>query len=276
MNYRHGFHAGNVADVLKHGVLLAILDYLARKPGAVTVLDSHAGAGLYDRAADGEWPAGIGRLESAAALPPLAARLVAAVAPYPDSYPGSPILARDCLRPQDRLIACERDPGVASRLRRALAGDRRAAVHCRDGWGGLKALLPPATPRCLVLIDPPYETADDFTRLATGLVQAGQRLSTAILAGWYPVKGRAAADGLAAALYRSGLARVLRVELLVEPADDPRRLAGSGLILVRPPFGLAAALAADLPAIVDTLGRRGTGGARVDWLSGETAAPSEE
>lgn len=271
MNYRHGFHAGNVADVLKHGVLLAVLDHLTRKDSAVTVLDSHAGAGLYPLGDDGEWHDGIGRLAAADGLPPLMRRLVAAVARHRPAYPGSPLLALAALRSQDRLIACEQDPGEAARLRRTVGGDRRAAVHCRDGWAALKALLPPATPRCVVLIDPPFEAPDDFARLADGLVLAAHRAPTATLIGWYPVKGRAAPLALAEALGGAGLARLLRVELLVEPDDDPRRLAGSGVMLVRPPFGLDHRLSGELPAVLDALGRQGTGRIAVDWLAGEEA-----
>lgn len=272
MNYRHHFHAGNAGDVLKHLVLATIIERLEAKPAPITVIDSHAGAGLYELDPEGgEWREGIGRLldHDPATWPPLCAAYATALAGDALLYPGSPLVALRLLREQDRVIACETVAPVADALKDALARDPRAAVHRRDGWGALRAFLPVKTGRSVVLIDPPFEAGDDFEQLAAHLIEAAKRASTAILLGWYPVKGRRAADRLHETLRVSGVARTLAVELLTQPDHDPGRFAGSGLIVIRPPWRLDEDLARDLPALVDLMGYRATGSARVEWLAGE-------
>jgi 23S rRNA (adenine2030-N6)-methyltransferase len=282
VNYRHAFHAGNFAEVHKHAVLCRILNYLRGKPAPFRVIDTHAGAGLYDLAGpeaarSGEWREGIARLFGADLPLPATALL----APYLEAigalnerdrltaYPGSPALARAWLRPQDRLIACELEPGAATALAQNLRGDPRIKTVRIDGWTAMNAYVPPKERRGVVLVDPPFEEEGDFARLAHGLAAAHRKWSTGIYMLWYPIKGRSAPDILAKNLCRLAIARVLRCELNVRGLSDPSRLNGSGLILVNPPWTLAEELAVLLPVLAERLGRDGKGSFRLDWLAGE-------
>jgi 23S rRNA (adenine2030-N6)-methyltransferase len=284
VNYRHAFHAGGFADVFKHAVLCRILHYLRAKPAAFRVIDTHAGAGLYDLAGPeasrgGEWHDGIERLMAAQLAAPVAALLV----PYLEvigalnergrlkTYPGSPALARAWLRPQDRLIACEIEPQAAAALRQNLRGDTRIKTLEIDGWTALGAYVPPKERRGLVLVDPPFEQDSDFFRLARGLTAAHRKWATGIYALWYPIKGRSEPDALAKSLRRLGIAKMLCAELIVAPLSDPTRLNGCGLILVNPPWTLESELSVLLPALAGILGRDGKGGFKLDRLT--RAAP---
>ena len=287
VNYRHAFHAGNFADVFKHAVLCRILHYLRGKPAAFRVIDTHAGAGLYDLAGPeasrgGEWQDGMARLMAAQLAGPVAALL----APYREVvealnergrlmvYPGSPALARAWLRPQDRLIACEVEPQAIAALRSNLRGDVRIKTLAIDGWTAFGAYVPPKERRGLVLVDPPFERDSDFFRLAGGLSVAHHKWATGIYALWYPIKDRSEPDALAKKLRRLGIAKILRAELSVAPLSDPTRLNGCGLILVNPPWTLERELSVLLPALAAILGRDGKGGFRLDWLSREGALAS--
>jgi 23S rRNA (adenine2030-N6)-methyltransferase len=282
VNYRHEFHAGNFADVFKHAVLCRILWYLRSKPAAFRVIDTHAGAGLYDLRSDaatrgGEWHSGIERLLSAK----LSEAVKQLLAPYLDVigalnqpgrltiYPGSPALVRAWLRPQDRLIACELEPKANVALARNLSGDSRIKTLGIDGWIALNAYVPPKERRGLVLIDPPFEADSDFSNLVTGLGAAYRKWATGIYALWYPVKGRREADMLAKRLARLGLRKVLRAEILVEPLGDPVRLNGAGMILVNPPWTLEKELSALLPALIQVFGGAGKPAFRLDWLAAQ-------
>jgi len=282
VNYRHAFHAGGFADVFKHAVLCRILHYLRAKPAAFRVIDTHAGAGLYDLAGPeasrgGEWHDGIERLMAAQ----LAAPVDALLAPYLEvigalnergrlkTYPGSPALARAWLRPQDRLIACEIEPQAAAALRQNLRGDTRIKTLEIDGWTALGAYVPPKERRGLVLVDPPFEQDSDFFRLARGLAAAHRKWATGIYALWYPIKGRSEPDALAKSLRRLGIAKMLCAELIVAPLSDPTRLNGCGLILVNPPWTLESELSVLLPALAGILGRDGKGGFKLDRLTRE-------
>ncbi|PWR20633.1 23S rRNA (adenine(2030)-N(6))-methyltransferase RlmJ [Zavarzinia compransoris] len=274
MNYRHHFHAGNLGDVLKHLVLAAVIERLKAKDAPITVIDTHAGAGLYELDSQGgEWQGGIGRLipSEAAGWPPLLAPYAAALGGEPLLYPGSPLVALRLLREQDRLIACETVEEVAAELRRHLAHDPRAAVHRRDGWAALRAFLPVKTGRTMVLIDPPFEAGEDFELLSRHIAEAAKRAPTAIVIGWFPVKGRRAVEALYRRLAGSGLEKLLAVEFLAEPDHDAGRFAGSGLVILRPPFQLDQALRETLPVLLDRMGYRATGSTRVEWLAGEAA-----
>ena len=287
MNYRHAFHAGSFADVFKHAVLCRILHYLRGKPAAFRVIDTHAGAGLYDltgaeASRGGEWHDGIERLLAARLTEPVAALL----APYLDvigalnergrlrTYPGSPAIVRAWLRPQDRLIACELEPKAAAALGRSLRGDNRIKTIAVDGWSALSAYVPPPERRGLVLVDPPFEEDGDFHRLSHGLAGAHRKWATGIFALWYPIKDRGEPDALAKRLRRLGIGKTLRAELSVAPLSDPTRLNGSGLILVNPPWTLHGELSMLLPALAGVLGRQDQGGFKLDWLSGEAEAAS--
>jgi 23S rRNA (adenine2030-N6)-methyltransferase len=280
MNYRHGFHAGNFADVVKHVTLSRLIAHLCAKPAAFRVIDTHAGAGLYDltgaeASRTGEWREGIARLLGASLAPDVCALLV----PYREAvaafnppgklvcYPGSPMLVRRWLRRQDRLIACELEPKATAALAQNLAGTSRAKVLTIDGWVALSAYVPPRERRGLVLVDPPYEAPDDFARLARVFAEAVRKWATGIYLLWYPIKDRSGPDALAKHLKRLGIGKILRAELTIAP-PDPSRLNGSGLIIVNPPWTLEDELAVLLPALARCLSQR-EGGFRLDWIARE-------
>lgn len=269
MNYRHAYHAGNFADVLKHAVLASVLAYMKRKDAPFRVIDTHAGVGLYDLAGEeagktGEWRSGIGRLVGPDALP-MTDEVAAILAPYLDvvralnpdgivrSYPGSPGLALALLRPQDRLIANELHPEDAQALRAALGRDRRAKVLTFDGWVALKALLPPKERRGVVLIDPPFEQPGELDRMAQGMAQAVRRFATGVYLLWYPIKDPAPVERFVTALAHLQLPRLLNVELMVEAPQQPARLSGCGLAIVNAPHALAGELEILLPDLVGRL-----------------------
>jgi len=287
MNYRHAFHAGNFADVIKHIVLVRILTYLHEKPAAFRVIDTHAGAGLYDLTSDeaergGEWRTGIARLMQAR----LSDAVMALVAPYLDivrafnphrdltAYPGSPLIARALLRPQDRLVACELEPKARKQLIGTLHRDPQGRVVDLDGWMALPAFVPPNERRGLVLIDPPFENRDEFTRLADGFAAAHAKWPTGIYMLWYPIKERRAAEMLADRVARAANAgggsdaKCLRVEFSVAPQTVDSGLVSTGLLIVNPPWTLAAELKAILHELEKPLGLGGAGRFRVDALRG--------
>jgi 23S rRNA (adenine2030-N6)-methyltransferase len=278
MNYRHAFHAGNFADVHKHAVLTRILLHLRLKPGAFRVIDTHAGAARYDLAGpessrSGEWREGIQRLWSTP-VEPLAQALLA---PYLDVvaalnpsgtlavYPGSPLLTRGMLRQQDRLVACELEPQAAAALAATLRGDRRAKTVAIDGWTALSAYVPPKERRGLVLIDPPFEEVGEFARLPSALSAAHRKWPTGIYMLWYPLKERRAPDAMAKKLTALGLTKLLRTELMVGALGDGGPLAGSGILVLNPPFTLEAELRTLMPALAARLSTHGAH--RLDWLS---------
>lgn len=266
MNYRHGYHAGNFADVLKHTALCELLRLLTAKDKKLFVLDTHAGAGGYDLAGDlarrtGEADAGIQRLAAAprAGMPEAVGRYLAAVAAYdrkfgpdrdgPRRYPGSPRLVRVGLRAGDRFIACELHPDEALALKREFAGDRAVEVRQADGYKVLKALLPPVERRGLVLIDPPFEVTDEYERLLRALRQGLRRFATGCYAVWYPIK-----DGTAGAFVREMAAfKPLVLELRLDGVA-PGKLAACGLAVINPPWRFEEAMREALPWIAARLG----------------------
>lgn len=295
MNYQHAFHAGNFADVHKHVVLARILIHLRQKPAAFRVIDSHAGAGRYDLFAaepsrSGEWRGGVERVWKEA-LPGerrqgADMRASDLLAPYPEvlaacnpggnlrTYPGSPLIVQKLLRPQDRLIACELEPKSAAMLAAVLRGDRRARALAIDGWTAIGAYVPPKERRGLVLVDPPFEDAADFVRLSEALAVAHRKWPTGIYMLWYPIKAREAPDMLARRLQRLGIAKTWRCELTLAEPSAAAGLAGSGLIVVNPPFTLDADLRILLPALGRMLApqapqvrRPRQALYRVDWLT---------
>jgi 23S rRNA (adenine2030-N6)-methyltransferase len=286
MNYRHAFHAGNIADVLKHVALARILVHLGEKAAAFRVIDTHAGAGRYDLASEqaartGEWHDGICRLW-AAELPDdirgLLAPYLAAVAAANGGgalrhYPGSPLIALSLMRPQDRMVACELESGAVAALAANLCRDARARAVTIDGWTALNAYVPPKERRGVVLIDPPYEDKHEFARLADALVAAGRKWATGIYVVWYPIKDRVAPDRLAAVLRRGAIPKsgqkVIRVELEWASAEARDGLAGAGLVIINPPWRLAGELGRILPALRTALGLPAGGRAKVDWLAGD-------
>ncbi|MBB5048337.1 23S rRNA (adenine2030-N6)-methyltransferase [Rhodopseudomonas rhenobacensis] len=282
MNYRHAFHAGSFADVIKHLVLVRILTYLQDKPAPFRVIDSHAGAGVYDLTGDeasrsGEWLTGIARIMQAR----FSEKAAPLVAPYLDivrafnpqreltAYPGSPLIARALLRPQDSLVACEVELTARKRLIKALHRDPQAKVVDLDGWVGLPAFVPPKERRGLVLIDPPYERKDEFERVAAGFSEAFAKWPSGCYVIWYPVKSRRATDGLAR--HVADLASraptpgsCLRLEFSVAPQSPEGGLVSTGLLIVNPPWTLAAELKIILPELEKPLGQGGAGRFRLE------------
>jgi 23S rRNA (adenine2030-N6)-methyltransferase len=297
MNYRHAYHAGNFADVLKHAVFALALQYLKRKTAPMRVIDTHAGAGRYaltspEAGKTGEWQGGIGRLigVDAAPLPRHAAHHLQ---PYLDAvraenasgrlavYPGSPTLALRLLRAHDTLIANELHPEERSRLEQALAGDPRAKVMGLDARIALKALLPPKERRGIVLIDPPFEAPDELDALATGLAEALQRFATGLYIAWYPIK-----DARPIARFHAAVAALvappskpLRIELMLRRPMERDRLNGCGLVVVNPPYTLEDELAPVLPELTQRLAAPEGGAAyrldRIDF-SERGAAPKRK
>ncbi len=283
MNYRHAYHAGNFADVVKHAVFARALAYLRRKPTPFRVIDTHAGSGRYlltspQAAATAEWRHGIGRLLGANALPlvpPLAAFLepyLAAVQAANSGpltvYPGSPAIALNLLRPHDRLIANELHPDARAELTRTIGRDRRAKVMGLDGFLALKALLPPKERRGVVLIDPPFEAPHEFERLAQGLAAGLQRFATGVFIAWYPIKEVKPITRFHAGLALATGARLLCVEILLQPPARGDRLVGCGLVIANPPYALEGELAAALPPLSRCLAVAGARAEhRLAWLS---------
>lgn len=282
MNYRHAFHAGNFADVMKHSVLARIIAHLREKPAPFRVIDTHAGPGLTDltgpeASRTGEWRDGIARLISS----PLGPEARALLGPYLEAvasfnpkgrlvaYPGSPTLVKTWLRHHDRLVACELEPKAAASLARHCKGDPRTKAVAVDGWTALTAYVPPKERRGLVLVDPPFEAFGDFARLAAGLAAAHRKWPTGIYLLWYPIKNLRETRRFATAVMGLGIPKILRAELTVAPASEQNRLFGSGLLVINPPWILQRDLAVMLPAVSLALRRGEAGSSNVDWLAHE-------
>ncbi len=302
MNYRHEFHAGNHADVLKHVCLLALLDALMRKPTPVFVLDTHAGSGNYDLASEpamrtGEAARGVERVitsgvarsrkvasgdagstgsTTTGADTPLAspalARYVAAVAAYRERagashYPGSPALIAATLRDVDRIACCELEPVAAEKLRRAFAHDTRVAVHRRDGFAAVKALLPPVEKRGLVLVDPPYEAQlAEFDAIREAVKVGLARWPQGVFAIWYPVKLERTLQPFLRSLSTLPSQGMLDARVLVRDAISPLTLNGSGMAIINPPWQIEEQLAPALEGVAKTLGEEGQGTSVLRWL----------
>lgn len=287
MNYRHHFHAGNFADVVKHVLLAGLLRALQRKEKGVLYADTHAGRGHYDLAAAAEgdsqgrtpeWPDGIGRLwnRAAAGLPPLVAAYLELVRDFdrssgnlgegPRFYPGSPAIARRLLRPVDRMALAERHPSEADVLRREWAGRPRSAVLEGDGYAALRGWLPPPERRALVLMDPPFEAQDEFRQMAAALREGLLRLPGGVFALWYPLTQRARVDDFLAAVRGLGPSSALACEVLIAGPASALKLRGCGLLVVNPPWQFEREAAPALDFLAETLAREPGAGARVEWL----------
>lgn len=262
MNYRHHFHAGNVADVFKHIVLLIVLESLRAKDKPFAVIDTHAGSGLYRLKAPGEFEQGIGRLWPARAQWPDLQGYMQRIAAWNTrelkAYPGSPLLIADMLRAQDAAVFIEQQSQECAALRDNLRGRSHIAVHQGDGLAMLPALVPPRENRGLVLIDPPYEQPDEFEHVGAALRDACRRWRNGTYLLWYPIKARRPVERLHDTARTLGL-DVVAVELLTLPEDVPQRLNGSGMLCVNPPWKLDERLRKILPALAEFLA--GPGGA---------------
>jgi 23S rRNA (adenine2030-N6)-methyltransferase len=280
MNYRHSFHAGNFADVFKHAILVGLLEALKAKQTAFCYFDTHAGAGRYDLHSEEarktrEHEAGVSRLLHATRLPAplhIYLNLVRALNTGHDlaHYPGSPLLANLLLREQDRGVLCETQPDEAAKLKALFSADARMAVHERDGYAALGALLPPRERRGLVLIDPPFEAQEDeFTAIEAALAAGLARWPTGTYAIWYPIKLRQQTLPFQRWFAQQKVAKALCTELLLHPDNSALRLNGCGMIIVNPPWKFDLTLAELLPALREHLAEGRFGQHRVEWLTGE-------
>lgn len=277
LNYRHAFHAGNFADVVKHALLARLVEYLKQKPKAFRVVDTHAGIGRYDLSGDeaqrtGERSAGIDRLSASSAwddqllLPYRQAVEATRLRHGPNAYPGSPLVARSLLRPQDRLSAYELHPLDARTLQEEFAGDYQVRATHLDGWLALGAHLPPKEKRGLVLIDPPFEETGEHERIVERVAGAWHRWPGGIYAVWYPIKQRDRRDALFRDLRESGMRNVLTVELLREPMSGEERLVGTGFVVVNPPWTFAAEAGRIVTLLRPLLETDGAGSSCVEML----------
>jgi 23S rRNA (adenine2030-N6)-methyltransferase len=283
MNYRHSYHAGNFADVLKHAVLAQIITYLKRKDQAFRVIDTHAGIGLYDLSSaeaqkTGEWREGIGRVTGAE----LSSELKAFLGPWLEAvealnpeggvlhYPGSPKLTRALLRKQDRLTAIELHPEDSKRLRQVFEGDYQVRVIELDGWLSLGAHLPPKEKRGLVLIDPPFEEAGEYDRMIDGLARATRRFPGGTYMLWHPIKADSALAAFDKKLIALGKPRTLTVRLMTRDNSTAPGLNGTGLVIINPPYTLEAELRQVLPELVQLLAQGPGAGSEVRVLVGES------
>jgi 23S rRNA (adenine2030-N6)-methyltransferase len=262
MNYGHAFHAGNFADVVKHVGMVCLLDRLIGKPTPLCYVETHAGRGIYDlrnEASRRSGEAASGVLRVAGTTPdsgPVRRYLgiVGRVNSFAavSMYPGSPAIAAALLRAEDRLILCESQAEEARALRQGFRDDARVSVHCRDGYSALRAILPPMPRRGCVLIDPPYESGDDTDRALDAIAEGLKRWPTGIFVLWYPIKQRHDALALRRQLGEMGAA-MMALEVCIRPDDNPVRLNGAGLAILRPPWRLEAALRKACTQLADTL-----------------------
>lgn len=276
MNYRHAFHAGNHGDVLKHAVLVRVLTYLTQKDSALAVLDAHAGIGEYDLTGveafkTGEWRGGIDKLLEAAPVEDLLSSYLDIVRGFNADgglrhYPGSPALALALLRPRDRLLLNELHPEDHETLAARFAHDRRVQVSQVDAGQAIRAQLPFREKRGLLLIDPAFEVTDETARVSRMVAQALRRMAHVCVMIWYPVTTQAFADDLCAGLVVAGAKAVLRAEMLVRPALENGGLAGSGVVVINPPWTLHDELKTVLPALAAVLGENGQGRHSLQWM----------
>lgn len=264
LSYRHGFHAGGPADVLKHAVLCFVLDYVLRKPKPVYVLDTHAGAGVYSLRSEmalktGEWQRGIGRLFDLADPPELLQPYFRLVRHVRDDlvYPGSPELARRLLRPQDRLEAAELHPTDHALLADRLGGQPRIRVTRADGLALMVSRMPPPERRAVVIVDPSYELADDDASIENALAKAVRAFAGGIYLLWYPVIARPRAEAFVAAIRQRVGKPTCRLEICTEADRSGRGMTGSGMLVVNPPWPLAETARRDVPIISYRLKAKG-------------------
>ena len=274
MNYRHSFHAGNSADVVKHSLLIALVRALQHKQSALTPIDTHAGCGLYDLSGEeaqrtGEATQGV--LRAFADPNPLlndyrAAVQAVNVGAEPHLYPGSPQILAQLLRPQDFLILNEKHPRDVHALRAVMRGTS-AAVYERDAYEFWLAMLPPRTPRGVVVVDPPYEQTDERARITATLAAACRKWAHGVTVIWYPLKDRATHGRWKQQLRKLGIPKLLSVEHWLYDGDQPGIYNGAGLYIVNPPYAFMQALPPLLEALRAALAPEGhRGELAADWL----------
>ncbi len=277
LSYRHGYHAGNFADVVKHSVVSLILQSLHKKDKAFCYHDTHAAAGTYDLSAgfaqkNKEYKAGIGSLWQAADVPaPLAPYINFVKQLNADSekltlYPGSPSVARQFLRPQDRMLLCELHSNEVVKLKQVFSRDRQVGVHHMDGYQSLNAFLPPKEKRGMVLIDPAFELPDERERFTSGLLTAANRWPTGIIAGWFPMQTKHFEQRIYRSLRESSVRNILAFELCVQSDAGPKAMYGCGMIIINPPWQLEETLQQVAPWLWENMNTAGEGGYKVHWV----------
>lgn len=281
MNYRHAYHAGNFADVMKHALLCLVIEHLKLKQKPFFMLDTHAGTGLTDLTGaeaqkTGEFRDGITRILAHPAPHPALSPWLAALrdprvpdgeAGMPACYPGSPLLASRLARSTDRLALCELHPQDAASLKALFARNRQIRVHEMDGYLALRSMLPPKERRGLVLIDPPYESRDEFDRVLSGLDEAFARWASGIYLVWYPVKDPSVSGAFLESLAERGREKTLVAELHIRAPGDPSRLSGCGIAAINPPWTFADAARGLLGWLAPVLAQGPGARARVEWLT---------
>ncbi len=279
LSYRHSFHAGNHADVLKHTVQSLIIESLTEKEKAFLYLDTHSGAGRYQLTSaesekTGEYLEGISRIWAASERPEILTPYLDIVEKLnPDGelryYPGSPLLAKELLRSQDQLIMTELHPSDYPRLVEEFTRDRRAEVLKEDGFQQLKSKLPPTSRRGFVLIDPPYELKTDYEAVVSGIVEGYKRFATGIYAIWYPVVSRTQINNMVEALRETEIRKILQIELGVQPDSEERGMTASGMIVINPPWKLEAQMQDIMPWLYQTLVPENQGHTLIEWITPE-------
>jgi 23S rRNA (adenine2030-N6)-methyltransferase len=292
LNYRHQFHAGNFADVMKHVLLLQLMRGMQRKEKGFLYLDTHAGRGRYDLAAAAqgdslarkpEHPDGIGRLESEDGLLPPVAEYVKVVRDFDRVssvggkgsassrfYPGSPWVALAAARPQDRLTFCEKHPEEAALLKDEFYHERRVSVQTMDGYTAIRAMLPASEKRALVLIDPPFEAQDEFAQILRGLGDGLTRMSGATFAVWYPLTERARVDEFLGKWEMMRPPPTFTAELTIAGENAPMKLKGCGLLVVNPPWQIDREIAPVLDSLATLLAQAPGGAGRLRWIVGDS------
>lgn len=279
LSYRHLFHAGNFADVFKHALLSRLLIALGAKGKPYCYLDTHAGTGRYDLAHEWAWKTrefenGIGRLWNRQDIPE-------ALAPYMDAvraenpkgrlryYPGSPLIALRLHRPGDRLVFSELNKTDGAELEAVVGRGRNASVHLMDGYQALKAFLPPKEKRGLVLLDSSFDRAGEFRRIARALKDAYQLWPTGIYAVWYPLMEQAAMRGFARDVEKTGIRKILRLELLIQKPGPDATIPGCGMLVINPPWKYDTEARPLLDWLSQALSPEGAGKVKLDWLAPE-------
>lgn len=296
MNYRHQFHAGNFADAMKHALLVGLVRALQQKEKGFLYLDTHAGRGSYDLAAAAagdslarqpEWPGGVGRLwplpgeETMTGFPnPVYEyvellrdfdRRAGNLAELPRFYPGSPWIACLLTRPQDRLALCEQHSAEHAALEAELGGESRVSVHRIDGYGALRAMLPPAERRALVFVDPPFEAQDEFARIGSALAEGLRRFPGGVFAVWYPLTARARVEEFFEAVRALHPPPTLAVELTIAGERSAIKMRGCGLLVINPPWRFDAEAAGIVQFLAKVLAQEPGGEGRVKWIVREKA-----
>jgi 23S rRNA (adenine2030-N6)-methyltransferase len=267
VNYRHGYHAGNFADVVKHIALVAILLHLRKKDTAFLVVDSHGGRGAYDLS--GEQAArtvearnGVARLTDLSGDMPEALSTYLSLVKESPLYPGSPLIAARLLRSQDRLTAVEKHPEECAALKEVLSPFRNCSAEKGDGFTRAIKLMPPPSRRGLVLLDPPFESPDDFSNLAGALRDGYRKFATGIYLAWYPIKSQAEADAFTGEVLAAGMAKAMVIDASVPALEG--KLGRAGLLIINPPYGFEASMKASAALLAPRLEARiGT-----HWIAG--------